>query len=44
MIEDAVDPSFFIFFLGTQQKRLFGHLRLVCIAACCIFILQAVQF
>jgi hypothetical protein len=39
MKEDAVDPSFFNFFLGTWQKRLFYGLSLFQAAAGCITIL-----
>ena len=42
--EDAKDLSLTIFFLVTWQKRLFWLLRLVCVAAGCILILQAVRF
>ena len=44
MKEDARDPSFFNFFLGAWQKRLFWRLAVDCVATGCIFILQAVQF
>jgi hypothetical protein len=43
MKEDAVDPSYTIFFLGACQKRLFCYLRLGWDAAGCITILQAQQ-
>jgi hypothetical protein len=43
MKEDAEDPSFFNFFLGASQIRLFCCLRQVWVATGCIFNLQAVQ-
>jgi hypothetical protein len=41
MKEDAVDPSFFNFFLETWKKRLIWCRRLQWVAAGCISILQA---
>jgi hypothetical protein len=43
MKEDAVDPSYFNFFLGIWQSRLFLLQQSVCIATGCILILQAVR-
>ena len=42
MKEDAVDPSFFNFFLEAWQKRLFSPLHLHYITFGCILFLQAV--